>query len=245
MSLLAILVLFLAALPTVALHVEHEHHRQLQSGEPPPFDLDACTEISSIGARGHSRRPRGSCYKAIPTASLRYKGIHVVGRLAIDTSAGSEANPLDIDITTNYVFIEGVFSLHTNQDDVVPLATVRVTLTLIEPADGATSLSFSPCSAKLKDSPPRAVGVKAMVVWGGLLDIRAINMQRCVAWARLKQANAADGTPGGSLARTLVLDASVGSCWAPGADLLVTSCTTNFKDVQPRWPQSTTTIRSR
>lgn len=154
------------------------------------------------------------------SASLEFRGIHVVGQLVIDTRAATGHTPINIELTVEFVFVEGTFTILTAEDSVVPSPVSSVTITLVEPQDGRSDFTFE--SIKHPKKLSRAVGIKCFVVWGGLLDVRALPSS-CVSWTRLKDVVAA---------RTLVLEHPVGPCWAPGAELLVTSHTTLLEDAQ-------------
>jgi hypothetical protein len=86
-------------------------------------------------------------------------------------------------LTAEYVFVEGVFTIATPEDAVVPSATSTVKITLVEPADGATDLVFT--SIRMPMMAPHSVGVKAFAVMGGQLDFRGLPADTCPAWLKL------------------------------------------------------------
>jgi len=187
------LLLGVLSLPVAPVHLRGVEQitqtaRRLASAGAPvasAVDLGLCDPLPPAAGIDDLIVPEGVCYKITTSTSAAYKGIHVVGTLAIDTSASTALAPVHISITAEYIFVEGVFHIETADDDIVPSATSRVEITLVEPADAGID-SFVIESRKAPPAfEPESVGVKAFVVYGGQLSVHALPAA-CPAWTRVQ-----------------------------------------------------------
>lgn len=162
-------------------------------------------------------------------------GLDIQGRLVIP---GNAYRYLRLTIVTPFVRVQGQLTMDATRSLVGAESNVLILLTDDSGSGGppaSAPTAFVPagnnqyaCSAAASGPPELCeVGSKAIVVAGGRLDIRGLPAD-CAAWVRLNAVVRNDRQ-----SDIIVRQSGVSGCWGRGAEILLTSHTTDFESAQP------------
>jgi len=146
-------------------------------------------------------------------------GIDIHGRLWFPLGFGT-----GLTITTPFIVVQGELEMSSTRKSVNGEFDYRFVMTgtddvFINPIDSNTGA----CTGEECN-----VGFKAIAVAGGQVNIRGIHPE-CPSWVKLY-----DVVGNATTASAIIVDESVGEYWAPGAEILVTSHTTEWDAHQER-----------
>jgi hypothetical protein len=158
-------------------------------------------------------------------------GIDIQGSLYIPGNA-HQYNRLTI--VTPFVLVQGKLSIKTHANEVGAVPNVKFLFTdnpIVETTFVPTGNNVYACSDTQSGSPtPCIVGPKSLVVAGGQLHIRGL-ATKCASWVHLYDVV---DRPNGLRSDIIVRDQGVWGCWGSGAQILITSHTTDFESAQLR-----------
>jgi hypothetical protein len=231
------------------LHHPQDRHRALVDEHnfftPLTCNTPACNMKTSTWtseaynpAAGMVTIPCGHCIvmNYEPNASNNYTlvlpfGIDIQGSVKIP---GNAYNLKKLTIITPFVRIQGKLMMDATRSTVGAEPNVKIVLTDVNSGGRLVSTSFVPaannkyaCSTTtLGTATPCTVGNKPIVVAGGQLDIQGLP-PGCATWVLLKNVFPTQ-------VDIIVQEAGVKGCWGNGAEILITSHTTDFESAQKR-----------